>query len=368
MTIVVRSSGTISVQVPLSHNPAEVERFVIKNAGWIENQQRIARLSVEKPREYSVSIDNRIHPYTITWQTTRKTAAILIHHDGRIEVRAPPGATAGSLVAFVEKRKDWIQKMVEREHNTGGFQTPEVYRDFFVWRGETLQYTIRIGPRARRISIKILNDRSIEVISPPGASRADARQVIEKKAEWIHNHVMSKARAVAVRRTFCDGETYPFLGESLTLRITRGKPGISLAREGQDIIVGFPDGLDPARERDILRRAVEYTLKNETLRAVMPRVIHYSAVFGVGIPPVDVRKNKKHWGCCTGRKRVRFTIEVCMLPTRLLDYVVAHEICHMVVMDHSDSFWETLRKVMPDFAERKTELEHDSPLYRLLFR
>ena len=366
MTIVVCPSGTVSVRVPIMHDPAEVHRFVLQNAPWIETQQRIARSPPELPQKYSVKIGDLTLPYTITWQPARKTMGILIHHDGRIEVRAPSGTTSGSVAAAVEKRKDWILKILEKRQNGGDTGLVKVYRDSLAWKGEILQYSVRTSPRAKRISIKILNDRSIEVISPPGANRADVRKVIEKKVEWIYNHVMSKARAVAVRRTFCDGETYPFLGESLTVRITRGKPGISLAREGQYIIIGLPDGLSPARERDITRRAVEYTLKNETFRAVMPRVIHYSEVFGIGVPPVGVRKNKKRWGCCISRQRVAFTIEVCMLPPRLLDYVVAHEVCHMIVMDHSDRFRETFRRVMPDFVEREAELKRDTPLYRFL--
>lgn len=235
-----------------------------------------------------------------------------------------------------------------------------------MWKGEILQYSVRTSPRAKRISIKVLNDRSIEVVSPPGARSADVRQVIEKSGKWIHNTVMSKDRAVAVRRSFCDGETYPFLGGSLTIRISRGNQGVSLAREGQYLAIGLPEGLSLARERDITRRAVEYTFKHETFRAVMPRVIHYSGLFGVGVPPVEVRKNKKRWGCCINRQRVAFTIEVCMLPPRLLDYVVAHEVCHIVVMDHSDRFREALWKVMPDFVEREDELKRDTFLYRLL--
>lgn len=259
ITIVVCPSGMVSVRVPIIHDPAEVHRFVLQNVGWIEKQQRITRSPLEKPRNGSVKIGDRNIPYTITWQPARKTMGILIHHDGRIEVRAPPGTTTGSVAAAVEKRRDWIRKILETRQNDGDSGLQKVYRDSLVWKGEILRYSVRTSPRAKRISIKILNDRSIEVVSPPGASRADVRRVIEKKGEWIYDHIMSKERAVAVRRSFCDGETYPFLGESLTIRISRGKPRISLAREGRYITIGLPEGLSPARERYITQRAVEYT-------------------------------------------------------------------------------------------------------------
>lgn len=365
MTVVVNPSGTVCVRVPLIYDPAEVHRFVLRSAGWIEQQQHIARSPPEKPQNLSVQIGDRNYPYTITWKCTRKTRSIIIHPDGRIEVRAPHGATIESLVAAVEKRKDWIQKTIVGQPTGGDLKTPGNYRDSIAWKGETFHYSVSYGPPASKIYIKILIDRSIEVVSPPGASPAAVKRAMETKAEKIYEQVISKARAVAVRRTFCDGETYPFLGGTLTIRISRGKNKISLAREGQYITLGIADGLSPAHEQKITRRAVELTLKHETYSAVMPRVIHYSAAFGVVVPPVAIRKNKKQWGCCTNQQRLSFSIEVCMLPPRLLDYVVAHEICHFLVMDHSDLFWKVLQVVMPDFLDRKAELKRDTPLYRL---
>ena len=107
-------------------------------------------------------------------------------------------------------------------------------------------------------------------------------------------------------------------------------------------------------------------MKEETHKAAIPMMICYSSLFGVTVPLIEVRKNKRKWGCCIDRKKIIFAADMCMLPPRLFEYVVAHEVCHIVVMDHSTRFWDLLGTVMPDHLQRQDELKRDTPLYRFI--
>ena len=365
LSLHVYPSGNVIVKAPENYDPEEVRRYVTAQAGWIKKQQRIFFSKQNLAKNYSVTIGDRIVPYTITYHSRRKNISIICHPDGRFEVRAPWDATVDSVIAMVGRHKDWIRQTLEGHHESKSPSIPEGYEGSLQYNGKAIAYTVLFSPRAKRITIKVKQDRSIKVISPAGANREQIRHLVEKKADWIYTQVTSEKRAVAVRRAFCDGEKYPFLGGTLTVMVRRGGTKATAVRNGQTIEVCLPAGMPQSAEQKIIRRAVEFIIKDETHRAVIPRVMHYSAALDVKVPPVYVRKNKGKWGFCTSRGKVTFASELCLLPPRLFDYVVAHECCHLVVMNHSDRFWNTFKAVMPDCHERQRELKRDSPLYRI---
>ena len=365
MSLYVRQSGEVHVKVPTNYDPAEVRQFVIGNAGWIERTQRILFARHNPAAQYSVMIDDQSVQYTITYQGTRKNISIVCHHDGCIEIRAPWHMTAESVMAVVEQKKDRIRELRGGGGNAREPTTKSGYEHSFGHDGKVIPYTVQFSHRARRITIQVKPDRSVEVIAPVRVSREEIHRLIVNKSAWIHAQVTTTRRAVAVRRSFCDGETYPFLGGTLTVRVTRGESKAYSVRKESFIEIHLPLGILPTIEHDSIRGAVEYHVKRETLNAAIPRVIHYATAFGVMIPEVNVRKNKGKWGFCTSRGAITLASELCMLTPRLFDYVVAHEICHLIVMDHSDRFWNTFRMVMPDCRDRQVELKRDSPLYRI---
>lgn len=358
-------SGTVTVKVPVRYDPEEVRQYVKANAGWIEKQQRIFFSKQNLAKNYSVTIGDRIVPYTITYHSRRKNISLVCHPDGRFEARAPWDAPVDTVIAMVGRHKDWIRQNLGGKYDAKIPKTPDWNRESFEHNGTVIAYTVLVSPHAKRIAIKVKQDRTVEVISPAGTNREKIRQLVKHKADWIYTQVTTGKRAVGVRRSFCDGETYPFLGGTLTVRVKRDGSKATTVRNGQTIEVRLPVGMPQPAERKIIQRAVEFIVKDEAHRVAIPRVMHYSAALGVKVPPVYVRKNKGKWGFCTSRGKITFSSELCLLPPRLFDYVVAHECCHLVVMNHSDRFWNTFKAVMPDCLERQQELKRDSPLYRI---
>lgn len=79
------------------------------------------------------------------------------------------------------------------------------------------------------------------------------------------------------------------------------------------------------------------------------------------VSAVEVREMKTRWGSGGENGKVRFNWRIVMAPKRLLEYVVAHELCHIKHHDHSREFWRLLSRVMPDFDQRRDELERLGP-------
>lgn len=93
--------------------------------------------------------------------------------------------------------------------------------------------------------------------------------------------------------------------------------------------------------------------RNYCLRFLTNRVDYYSAI--IKKKPIEIRvKNQKTiWGSCSSNNRLNFTWKVILLPIRLLNYIVVHEMCHLVFLNHSKNFWDCLESVLPDYKIRE---------------
>lgn len=359
MSLLVKPDGHVEVRVPKVYDPGAVSMFVRDNIPWIEKRRRILSMP-DRPLSHSLQIGNRQVRCTIIFQRNRKKFGIYLTHDGHVEVRVPEEMRSEQVIILIGRYKDEIRRKLEKDCEA------DKKTRYVTWNGTIIPYTVRTSTRARRIAMHVRLDRSVEVVAPAAATPADIERVISEKAEWIARQVTNNTRPVAVRRKFCDGETYPFLGGTLTIRVMRGASRISCVREGPFIQVRIPDGIPAGLEQDTVRKALEFTMKDETGRAVTPLLPRYATLFGVAVPPFAVRAARRKWGSCIAKNRLTFSSHLCMLPPRLFHYVIAHEVCHLVVMDHSDRYWETFRTVMPDCRERAAELRRDTPLYQVM--
>jgi predicted metal-dependent hydrolase len=108
----------------------------------------------------------------------------------------------------------------------------------------------------------------------------------------------------------------------------------------------------PADARD---RLVAWFRERAAIR-VPARVAAWSARLGLHPSAVLIREPKKRWGSADAMGNIRFNWRIIQTPTRLIDYVVAHELVHLVHPDHTRDFWATLGRAMPDYEARREAL------------
>ncbi len=196
------------------------------------------------------------------------------------------------------------------------------------------------------------------------------RRFVESHSEWLQTTVSeTEARYQAeLDRRFRAGAEVEFQGRRLQLVIESGGARRRV-REGAEgtLIVQLPEGtgsgLDqPVREVERLRleatrEAVEAWLKRQArLELLRVAPIHLGRL-GVEAKSLRLGNNRRAWGTCSGRGIVRVHWRLIEAAPELMEYVVAHEVAHLVVPDHSPRFWETLGRTLPDWRERKLALE-----------
>ena len=131
------------------------------------------------------------------------------------------------------------------------------------------------------------------------------------------------------------------------------------------------------RAREKKREAAEYGyFTEEDLREladkakeVLPgKVAYYAKILGVTYGRITIRAQKTRWGSCSAKGNLNFNCLLMLMPDRVIDYVVVHELCHRLFMDHSKLFWGSVSKVIPDYKECKKVLKEKGEIFiRMLY-
>jgi predicted metal-dependent hydrolase len=232
-----------------------------------------------------------------------------------------------------------------------------------------IDYGIERSARRETVTIAIDACAGVVIKAPANVTMGRLDDIVKTKAPWILQRLV-ELREVGPRpapKEFVAGEGYSYLGRSYRLKIKRlpdtTKPFASL--HGAFLAVALPRG-DMAKYRDVVvKRAVVAWYRRQADRRLPERVEVYASRAGVSAPSVLVREQEKRWGSCNSKGELRFNWRVMMAPMSLVDYVVAHEVCHLVVHNHSARFWKLLRTILPDYEERRARLRVEGVRFNL---
>jgi predicted metal-dependent hydrolase len=222
--------------------------------------------------------------------------------------------------------------------------------------GEPLEFAILRANR-KTLSITVRPNLSIIVTAPRRSSIEAIKAKVRKRAAWIRKQRIYFERFLppVPTRRYISGETHRYLGRQYRLKIVSSIPE-SVKLKGKYLRVETP-------RRDDANR-VQYLLDSwyvEHARLAFSRSL-YSCLSGFNgrikkVPSVYLRRMPKRWGSWTRRGAIYLNPELVKAPSSCIDYVVTHELCHLVHGNHGKEFFALLRKIMPDWEMRKARLE-----------
>lgn len=103
--------------------------------------------------------------------------------------------------------------------------------------------------------------------------------------------------------------------------------------------------------------ALHYETHKERARILIHEKLQiWSLVYGTTYNRVTIRNQRSRWGSCSARGNLNFNYRLIFLPEPLFDYVIVHELCHLIELNHSNAFWEHVERALPDYRERKVHL------------
>lgn len=102
----------------------------------------------------------------------------------------------------------------------------------------------------------------------------------------------------------------------------------------------------------------QYLAHKEAARVLVhARLEHFNAIYKFTYKRVVIKNQKTCWGSCSSKGNLNFNYKIVLLPERLADYIIAHELCHLREFNHSRAFWDLVAQTMPDYARARAELK-----------
>lgn len=213
--------------------------------------------------------------------------------------------------------------------------------------GERVELVVRRS--ARRSFALQVDHRGARVSVPMRASLTAIEGFVHAHGRWLIDRLQARAAAPQPQVfQIVDGAQLPFLGGALTLRLAALRsPQWQAGANGEELLL--PRG---ARAGAALRRA----LQARALQCYQQRVALLCAQLGLPLPPVRLTNAGTRWGSCSSRSGIRLHWRLIHLPPALIDYVAAHEVAHLLEMNHSPRFWAVVEKLCPDWRAARGEL------------
>jgi predicted metal-dependent hydrolase len=209
----------------------------------------------------------------------------------------------------------------------------------------------------KSLAISVLPDLSVVVTAPNGSPLELVRQKVRKRAPWIlkQQDYFKAYLPKQPPRRYVSGETHLYLGRQYRLKVFETEAE-SVKLKGGYIHVGVNDKTGNDRVRALLdgwllmRARAQFESR---LDACWERLRKQ----GVPHPTLRLRRMQKRWGTCTRGGVIYLTPGLLKAPGSCIDYVIVHELCHLKHPHHGKAFYEMLRRVLPDWEQRKARLE-----------
>ncbi|MBT3765812.1 MAG: M48 family metallopeptidase [Rhodospirillaceae bacterium] len=219
--------------------------------------------------------------------------------------------------------------------------------------GRAVPLRFRRVANARRLILRIDRENDGAVVTlPPRVSQAEGKALAEEKADWI----LSRLDALPRRVPFESGQRVPYLGEEHLIRHRQDVRGVVWLEADEIHVAGRPEYL--------LRRITDW-FKREARREIIDLVETKSAQINKPHGKITIRDTRSRWGSCSSNGNLSFCWRLIMAPEWVLDYVVAHEVAHLLHHDHSPRFWNAVEGLTDQTEQaKKWLLQNGEGLHR----
>jgi len=222
-------------------------------------------------------------------------------------------------------------------------------------------YSVRVSARAKRLHMKIMPPGKVEVVVP---RRFDIRHVpafVIEHRQWLQHHLDKMAVTYA---------HHLLLPETIHLQAIDQRWQVSYAdgRRGHSVELSAGELRVFGTSEQQMRQVLQHWLQQRAKEALPPWLAQVSAELGLGFSRVTVRGQKTRWGSCSARKSINLNRALLFVSPEAVRYLMIHELCHTVHLNHSTRYWALVASKMPTYEDYETELRRamrDIPAWAL---
>ena len=221
--------------------------------------------------------------------------------------------------------------------------------------------------RYRRITLSILQDR-VRISAPKSVSARQLKELLREKEDWILEHWQRQSeRQNLLKKVYVSGEKFLYKGQALELRFKQDKlktktPEVRMERQVLWVILPCDFSLN-SEGQIVIPQLIAGWYKNEARKLFKQKLDQQALRMGVSYQAFRLKDQKTRWGSCSSRGNINLNWRIVMAPEKIIDYLVIHELAHLIYPNHSAEFWQRVGEFMPDYRSCKSWLrEHGSEL------
>lgn len=209
--------------------------------------------------------------------------------------------------------------------------------------------------RRRYLHLTVSHDY-VTVKAPYYASNREIEQFILEQLPWIRTQ---KAK-LPPQHEFSHGEQLLYLGYPHRLEI-------QLAQRRVEIMNGTIQLFHPNPTPESIKKQLIQFYQSQAKQHLIQRTHHFATIMQLTVYRVTVRHYRARWGSCDANGNIQYNWQLMMAPQDAIDYVIVHELSHLVHFNHSPAFWQLVRSIIPDYQSHKKWLNHHTQLLQSQF-
>ena len=214
----------------------------------------------------------------------------------------------------------------------------------------------------RKTSALHIVGNELQIRVPKSIGDRNIVKILEIKERWIRNKAIQlQNQPISKKREFISGESFSLFGRNLKLKVLEGgKVGTKLIDDSLMTTVRSSEIGDLRKSR--IKTYIEKWYIQEAYKGLEEKVIRYSEIIRVSPREMKVRNYKTRWGSCDKKGRLTFNFHLIKAPHAIVDYVVIHELCHLIQPNHSKFFWIEVAKYDLNYKNHKKWLKENGNL------
>lgn len=228
--------------------------------------------------------------------------------------------------------------------------------------GRRFVYELEKTTPRKTLSLRVHRDGRIAVKSPDHLHPDQVHDFVGRKSVWIaqRQRYFSEMMRRHPPKELKAGESFLLLGRSYRLRLTEGGPATAPACriDGRRLSLTLPPNMTPS---DTAWPAIREWYSAMTKRRVNAAVRKHAPALAVRPGKIRIVDQSNRWASCSRNGDIRCNWRLSMMPAPVLEYVVAHELCHLRIVTHSPQFWRLVKSLLPDFEKQRGWLRENGP-------
>ncbi|WP_350587163.1 SprT family zinc-dependent metalloprotease [Pseudoalteromonas sp. 3-MNA-CIBAN-0064] len=220
---------------------------------------------------------------------------------------------------------------------------------------DNLLVEIKRSNRVKSATITV-EESSVLIAVPRLLELERIKKLLKNKRQWIKDKIALHYEAQPTsNKEFVSGECFSYLGRNYRLKVNQGYYKPAKLINGRFSVTLFAG----TNNAELIKESLLAWYEKHAEIKFNEKVKRYADIMNVKYNSVGIKNYKSRWGSCTAQGDITFNWKVIMAPNRIVDYVVVHELCHLIHHDHSPKFWREVERFMPDYLECKEWLKHN---------